>query len=383
MMSEDNQIVTATQEGKELNRIRNSPSFKIGVIITNLVKKPWRLPLIPFDLYKAFTGKSKLNAASQSDNVVIIGFDTKGTYHSKLASKLITKDEFQKCYLITSKFEGETSERHSIIPGPRQLSSKNPKGWNIMVERYISSYITNNEVGKIILISDYPYKGVLDVMKNIDSIDSCWIKTALPEELDKQTNHAEKLFSLVLDSDNITLSGTEENTSNFPLQRRVGRKNVLIDLPGKLERSSHKSVEEIRKVLENNFEIDIFQIGYGSDSPIERLIPKKYLQNIDWNTVDLLVTDGSIRAQQSISNSDCHVICIPDKKLIRDRQTERFSSKSLTEDIIVLNNPHKIALMDAFENLLIYRPSRGQKRRLVGLNNNVDNQLERLIEWIK
>lgn len=383
MMSDNNQIVIATQEGKELNRLRNSPSFRIGVVITNLIKRPWRLPLIPLDIYNAFKKRSKINSILNGSNVLIVGLDTKGTYHSKLSSKIIDRDEFQSCYLITSKFEGEIRSNHSIIQGPREMSSKNPKGWNIMIERYISSYIFNNNIGKIILISDYPYKGVLDIVKNATGLKSCWIKTALPEELDRQTNHAEKLFDLILDSDNITLAGSEESTSNFPLQKRQGRKNILIDLPGKLERSSSKIVPEIRKILENNFEIDIFQIGYGADAQVDRMIPKKYLQNIDWKTVDLLISDGSIRTQQNISNSDCHVICIPDKKLIRDRQIERFSSKSLNEDIIVLNNPHKIAMIDAFENLLIHRPSRGQKRRHKNKIANFENQFSQLIEWVK
>lgn len=382
-MSDNNKIVIATQEGKELNRIRNSPSFKIGVIITNLIKRPWRIPLLPLDLYNAFVRGSKINPSLDGDNVLIIGLDTKGTYHSKLASKIISRDEFQGCYLITSKFEGEIKANHSIIPGPRDMSTKNPKGWNIMIERYVSSYISNNNVGKIIMISDYPFKGILDIVKNSDTLEACWIKTALPEELDKQTNHAEKLFDLILDSDNITIAGSEENTSNFPLQRRQGRKNVLIDLPGKLERNSSKIAPEIRKILENNFEIDIFQIGYGTDAQVDRMIPKKYLRNIDWNTVDLLISDGSIRTQQNISNSDCHVLCIPNKKLIRDRQIERFSSKSLNEDIIVLNDPHKIALIEAFENLLIYRPSKGQKRRYKNQIGNIDNQFSQLIEWVK
>ena len=382
-MSDNNQIVIATQEGKELNRIRNSPSFKIGVVITNLIKRPWRLPLLPLDIYIAFKTGTKISHTSNGENVLILGLDTKGTYHSKLASKIICRDEFQDFYLITSKFVGEIKNKHSIIPGPREMSTRNPKGWNVMIERYISSYISNNDIGKIVLISDYPFKGILDIIKNNGNLESCWIKTALPEELDKQTNHAEKLFDLVLDSDNITLAGTEENTSNFPLQRRQGRKNILIDMPGKLETSSSELLPEIRKILQDNYEVDIFQIGYGSDIQVDRMIPKKYLHNIDWKTVDLLISDGSIRTQQNIRNNDCHVICIPDKKLVRDRQIERFSSKSLNEDIIVLNNPHKIALIDAFENLLIHRPSRGQKRRHKNKIANFENQFSQLIEWVK
>ena len=141
-----------------------------------------------------------------------------------------------------------------------------------MVERYISSYISNNKIGKIILISDYPFKGILDIIKNKQFIETCWVKTTA-QELDKQTSHAEKLFDLILDSDNISITGADENVSNFALQRRGSRKNILIDLPGKLERGSSKITKEIRKILKVT-EVDIFQISYGSDLQTERMIPK-------------------------------------------------------------------------------------------------------------
>ena len=383
MAEDNNQIIIATQEGRELNRIRNSTSFKIGVIFTNVIKKPWRIPLLPIDLINLFRNNSKLSAEQKGENILLIGLDTKGTYHSKLACKLQENDNFKNCFLITSQFEGEVKKKHSIIPGPRELAEKSPKGWNLMVERYISSYISNNKIGKIILISDYPFKGILDIIKNKQFIETCWVKTALPQELDKQTSHAEKLFDLILDSDNISITGADENVSNFALQRRGSRKNILIDLPGKLERGSSKITKEIRKILEGNFEVDIFQISYGSDLQTERMIPKKYLPNIEWSSVDLLISDGSIRSQKNISNSNCHVICIPDKKQIRDRQLERFSEKSLDEDIIVLNNPHNIAMLEAFENLLRYRPSKGQKRRKINHTVDLENHFNLLVEWSK
>ena len=96
-----------------------------------------------------------------------------------------------------------------------------------MVERYISSYISNNKIGKIILISDYPFKGILDIIKNKQFIETCWVKTALPQELDKQTSHAEKLFDLILDSDNISITGADENVSNFALQEE-GQEKIFL-----------------------------------------------------------------------------------------------------------------------------------------------------------
>ena len=45
----------ATHESKELARLRNSVSFKLGIVITNLFKKPWRIPLLPIDIIRIFS----------------------------------------------------------------------------------------------------------------------------------------------------------------------------------------------------------------------------------------------------------------------------------------------------------------------------------------
>ena len=384
MKNDDFEAATlATREARELSRIRNSMSFKLGVIMTNLVKKPWRIPLLPLDLIRIYTKKTELEQLG-NDGILIVGIDTKGYYHAKLAHRLhLEINSFENLHFITTPNDENLLENHTIIPGPRDMKMKNPKGWNLMVERYVSSYIVNNSIGKVILVSDYPFKGILDVIISTESVGGCWIKTTLPHELEKQTNHAQSVFDLVIDSDKIALSVVVNPTDKLPLQKRDGRKNIVIDLPAKLETKSDDLSKEIRNILEENFETDIYQITYGGDKEVERSIPSKFSEKIDWQSVDLIICDGSIRSQKIIDNCDCHVICIPNKKLIRDRQIERFNKKGLEDDIIILSDPHNLAIMDAIENLLIIRPSIGDSRRNRTTSSDITSSLNELIQWIK
>ena len=383
-MAEKNEsAVLATHEAKELSRLRNSTSFKLGVLITNLIKKPWRLFRFPYDIIRVLIDKPLEHKSRKCDGLIVIGLDTKGKYHSHLVTNLYPElKDVTDIHFLTTSLVGPPLENHSIIPGPRKMKNRDPKGWNLMVERYVSSYVANNNIGKIVLVSDYPFKGVLDVIKSNPDVEGCWIKTTLPHDLDKQTNHAQSDFDLILDSDKIALAVVNETKDRLPLQKRKGRSNVVIDLPAKLESKSDDLVNRIRSILHENFEADMYQIIYGSDKEVERSIPNKFLEQIDWNSVDLIICDGSIRSQRVVDNSDCHVLCIPNKKLIRDRQIERFNRKGLDEDIIILPNPHDLAIVDALENLLITRPSKGESRRVKSKSPTTAISLDVLREWI-
>ena len=187
---------------------------------------------------------------------------------------------------------------------------------------------------------------------------------------------------MIIDSDKITLSVRNDSSEKLPLQIREGRKNIVINLPNKMTSKSDSLVGKIRKIIKQHFEADIYQITYEGDKEIERSIPEKYCEKIDWNTVNLLICDGSIKSQRNIDNSDCHVICIPNKEKLRDRQIERFGTKILEDDIIVLSEAHQYAITDALENLLVFRPSRGQNRRNKGLRSDTKSSIKTLNDWI-
>ena len=374
----------ATYEARELSRLRNSISFKLGIIITNLFKKPWRILLLPMDIFRIFSKVEQTSVDVIEGEILIIGMDSKGTYHSNLAC--LIKSEIKsttKLHFLTTPIKGEILDNHTVVPGPKEMSKRNPKGWNLMIERYIATYLSNNMITKIILISDYPFLGVLNVIKSNSYVQGCWIKTTLPRDLDKKTAHAQSVFDLVIDSEKIVLSEDASRTSDrLPLQIREGRKNVVINLPNKLSTESDKKTGMVRKIIEENFEADIYQITYEGDKEIERSVPEKYCEMIDWSTVDLLICDGSIKSKRYIDNSDCHVICIPNKEKLRDRQIGRFTKKTLEEDIIVLSDVHQIAITDALENLLVFRPSKGDLRRKKGIASDTKASVKSLNEWI-
>lgn len=373
----------ATHESKELARLRNSVSFKLGIVITNLFKKPWRIPLLPIDIIRIFSKPKQQLIDVVDEGILLIGIDSKGSYHSDLACRIkLELGIDEKLHLLTTPTKSKIFDLHTVIPGPKDMSKRNPKGWNLMVERYIATYLSNNMITKLILVSDYPFLGVLNVIKGSPHIEGCWIKTTLPHDLNQKTVHAQTTFDLILDSEKIVFSNNTSDEEKLPLRIRDGRKNVVINLPNKLGTKSDESVNIFRKIIQERFEADIYQITYEGDKEIERSIPEKYCEKIDWNTVDLLICDGSIKSKKYIDNSDCHVMCIPNRDRMRDRQVERFTKKTLEDDIIVLSQAHQIAIFDALENLLVFRPSKGDTRRNKGKDRETMSTLNLLNQWI-
>ena len=73
----------------------------------------------------------------------------------------------EKLHLLTTPTKSKLFDLHTVIPGPKDMGKRNPKGWNLMVERYIATYLSNNMITKLILVSDYPFLGVLNVIKGV------------------------------------------------------------------------------------------------------------------------------------------------------------------------------------------------------------------------
>lgn len=378
-------IRLATYESKELERIRNSTSFKIGVVVTNLIKRPWRIILLPFDIIKAFNSKNLKPFKLPTDGCLFIGVDTKGTYHSDLATTLhhLLDSPSKKIHILTTPISKDIGKRHSIIQSPRSMVVSDPKAWNLMVERMLATMILSNHIGKIVLVTDYPFKGITNVLKDLINVKCCWIKSPLPIELEKQIEKEKGIFDNIIDADEILLSLDQEEREKLPLARKGGVKNVIINLPNKDQSMTRVEVLKIRQLIDEKYNALIYQVGYGSDDIKERELPGDYIDNIDWKTIDLLITDGSIESWKRIEDSDCHVICLPDQKMKRSNQIQRSREKGLFADVTILVDPHFIALEESLHSLLVIRPNSGMHRRNERvINSNASSPLHLLKGWL-
>jgi hypothetical protein len=166
----------STYEEKELKRLRSSYSFRLGVIITEIFKNPFRILLLPWSLFKLFFNKSKTSYIEQTlqpNSIVLVGIDKRGANHLEMIQTLLR--QFQNSgrkYKISILSTGsEVIEEHKEecihyrIPSPRTIHSSY-KDWNIVCERLLETIIKISDASKVIFLGDYLYSGVINSMNH-------------------------------------------------------------------------------------------------------------------------------------------------------------------------------------------------------------------------
>ena len=92
-MEELDPIHLATNEGRELNRIRNSLTFNLGLMIVSLLKNPLKIVLLPYLLIKLLqkSRKSSKYTYEPVTDFLVIGLDKTGEYYSNKALDLVNR----------------------------------------------------------------------------------------------------------------------------------------------------------------------------------------------------------------------------------------------------------------------------------------------------
>ena len=165
----------ATSESKELQRIRNSTSFRFTVLLTAAILNPLKLFILPYSVLRTLLRKPKpLHVHKTSSNsIVLVGIDTRGTLWSERAMKLaIELQRFDSNLRIALFTTSDTLLKdrvgkllHYRIPRPRSLDSRR-KDWNLTCERLLSTVIYSQEASKIVFLGDYLYSGLCNSLNN-------------------------------------------------------------------------------------------------------------------------------------------------------------------------------------------------------------------------
>lgn len=160
----------ATQEAKELRRIRSSLSFRLAVLLTSLLRNPLKLLGLPFlALREIIFHKPELLSQNELNpkSIVLIGIDTRGTMWSERAMKLaIELQRFDSDLRISLLTTSDTLLKdrvgkllHYRIPRPRSLDSSR-RDWNLTCERLLSTVIYSQESSRIVFLGNYLYSGL-------------------------------------------------------------------------------------------------------------------------------------------------------------------------------------------------------------------------------
>ena len=181
----------------ELLRIRNTYSFRLGLLLTeSLFRKPWLILLLPFRFMnmnyqfwknrKTFTPdlKNSQHGANNPECLMLFVASEGGRAACERAKDLATEwlKEYRHHLVIVSSNPGLTGFYQQnlslyMIPDPKSKEITSPTQWNKSCENTMYRAIYTHLPSKFVFDGPYPYRGVLNAMEAAPNMKSIWIQS--------------------------------------------------------------------------------------------------------------------------------------------------------------------------------------------------------------
>ena len=205
-------IFIATKEGRELQRIRQSFTFNLGIQVMKVLRNPLRLFTFPYDLLtlvRARKGTVKFTYQSKSD-FLVIGIDKTGEFYSTKALEIANRLQSasaREVTLISNSHTGPIGNNQIQwfrLPAARE-NNYSRKEWNISIERLLSTAISLSKPSKIIFFGDYLYRGVINSLEAVDEcIPQFWFYSDYPDSAHLENKKYNRIRKLCIPAETVS-----------------------------------------------------------------------------------------------------------------------------------------------------------------------------------
>ena len=192
---------------QELMRVRNTFSFRLGLLITeSFFRKPWLIFFFPFRVTRLLFEKPKyqepLNLLKNKPPTILIISTTEEGISSigrclEAGKKLILGGS-NVIHISTSQYASAILESETLftLPDPKiQNSELSAKEWNETCLNFLHQIIISRNVQSIVFDGPYPYRGVLNVFDIHPRVKKVWQR---PSKLLPLDTEKEKLFDEII-----------------------------------------------------------------------------------------------------------------------------------------------------------------------------------------
>ena len=216
-------IFIATKEGRELQRIRQSFTFNLGIQVMKVLRNPLRLFTFPYDLLilvRARKGTVKFNYQPKSD-FLVIGIDKTGEFYSTKALEIANRLQSASAREVTLISNSHTwpIENNQIqwfrLPAARE-NNYSRKEWNISIERLLSTAISLSKPSKIIFFGDYLYRGVINSLEAVDEgIPQFWFYSDYPDSAHLENKKYNRIRKLCIPAETVSSETSTISQARF------------------------------------------------------------------------------------------------------------------------------------------------------------------------
>lgn len=171
---------------QELNRIRNTFSFRFGLLVTeSFVRKPWLMILFPFRLVSLFFYKPPIhrieyNNSNEQETYILFSTSEEGISSVERALERGNNLESQGCKVIQvcssrqGSFILENFNLYALTDPKNKTAIKSVTEWNETCLNFLHQIVMANNVKTLEFDGPYPYRGLLNLKELHPHVEMVW-----------------------------------------------------------------------------------------------------------------------------------------------------------------------------------------------------------------
>jgi len=185
----------------EIHRLRNSPSLRLGSLITNSISKPWRAPFLPITLpwmmlmvglemlgWKspppALSNNSSGRLKSKGDCIVMFPTNGVGFGHFtrmlSIAKRMKKINSDLEIVFFTTMPTLNLLKHYGIpahhISGRKYFKNMSAEEWNALLEDELNICLETHRPSMFMFDGAFPYRGMLRSIQGKSSINKIWMR---------------------------------------------------------------------------------------------------------------------------------------------------------------------------------------------------------------
>lgn len=190
---------------RENRRIRNSASFRVGVIITTSIRSPWRLLILPFSLiilswniiqerlgnrpvpYPLIETTQLANDTKRNDCIVLFPTNGVGFGHFTrmygLAKRIRSKSPLTEIVFFTTMPTLQVLYNEGFpsyhLAGRKKHKNMTAAEWNALVEENLSLVFNQHKPKAFVFDGAFPYRGMLNAIRGHSGIEKIWVRRGM------------------------------------------------------------------------------------------------------------------------------------------------------------------------------------------------------------
>ena len=411
---------------RDIQRLRDSPSLRLGQHMTKAMRHPWRapfllitLPWMMLNIGLEIIGRKKPVSESNENiadsvkyepNNTVVMFPTNGvgfghfTRMLAVAKRMRKLDPDLEIVFFTTMPTLHLLKPYGIvahhISGPKYFKNMDTSGWNALLEEELTLCFETHKPKQFIFDGAFPYRGMLRAIKS-QQMDKIWLRrgmfrkgaTNIPvdsiEHFDAivrpgdsapiDTTDEQELSVEIIQCNPILLADREELYPKTYLREKLGIPSGATLVYVQLGAGEINDIESdlqltMRLLLERENTYVVVgesMIGNRLDISGERIRTlRDYPNSLYFNSFDFAVMAGGYNSYHEAIAFQLPTICIPNKKTGMDDQVARAMIADDAGAMVVVKNANEETMKDAIDEIVNLEIQNEMKNNCIKISKN-------------